>query len=469
MFKGKQMIKNAFFRTVTLTAALALSAGCSMTPDYQRPAVPAAAGFSGTPAAGAIEADAIARDWWKSFGSAELDGLMARALENNTDIRAAVARIEQARGQLRIAGADLVPSVDAVANASRQRSNPARGSTDYATDLSVGLGVAYEVDLFGRNRAGADAARANLRATEFDREAINLLTMGEVARTYFTLVNGYERLAIADQTIRNSGELLDIVEARLEAGAASRLEVAQQRAQLASTKAQRATLERGIANAENALAVLLGEAAQTVKVKARALSGLKIPAIAPGQPSRLLERRPDIQSAEQDLIAANANIGVARAAFFPTLNLGLDAGLARAGLGDPTSSILSLAAGLAMPIFQGGRLEGGLQQATGIQKELAESYRKAVLVAFQETEDALAAVRAAESSEKSLAVAARESTDAYRISRELFDAGSTDFQTILDVQRSELSARDAHTQSRAERLTAAVDLYLALGGGWSKP
>lgn len=462
------MIKHAFFRTLTLTTAVALAGGCNLTPDYARPNVPSAASFTGTSAAGAIDADKIARDWWKSFGSAELDGLMDRALANNTDIRAAVARIEQARAQLRIAGADLLPAVDATANASRQRSNPARGATNYNSDLSVGLGVAYEVDLFGRNRAEVSAAKANLRASAFDREAINLLTMGEVARTYFTLVNGYERLKIADQTIRNSTELLDIVEARLEAGAASRLEVAQQRAQLSTTKAQRATLERGIATAENALAVLLGEAAQTVKVQGRTLQGMKIPAIAPGQPSRLLERRPDIQSAEQDLIAANANIGVARAAFFPTLNIGLDAGVARAGFGDPASTILSLAAGLAMPIFQGGRLEGGVQQATGVQKELAENYRKTVLVAFQETEDALAGVRAAETSEKALAVAARESTDAYRISRELFDAGSTDFQTILDVQRSELSARDAHTQSRAERLTAAVDLYIALGGGWSK-
>lgn len=461
------MKQKAFLAFMSGLLATTVLAGCNMTPDYQRPTVPVADQFSAAAPANAIAADQIAHDWWKSFGSAELNDLMDRALANNTDIQAAVARIEQARAQLKIAGADLLPSVDATANASRERSDPGRAGASYSSNLSVGMGVAYEVDLFGRNRAGVAASRANLKATQFDQEATNLLTMGEVARTYFTLLNGYERLKIADETIRNSTDLLDIVKARVDAGAASSLELAQQKAQLATTKAQRAKLEEGIANAENALAVLLGEPAQTVKVKARTLQGLTIPAIAPGQPSRLLERRPDIQAAEQDLVAANASIGVARAAFFPTLNLGLDAGVAKAGLGDPVSTVLSLAAGLTAPIFEGGRLEGGVEQATAIQKELVANYRKAVLVSFQETEDALAAVKAAQQDEQQLSIAAKESTRAYQISRQLYDAGSTDFQTMLDVQRSELSARDSYTQSRAERLTSAVNLYQALGGGWT--
>lgn len=436
-------------------------------PEHQRPAVATPAAFSASDQPGAIPADQIAEDWWKTFASAELDGLMQRAVQNNTDIRAAAARIDQARAQLKIAGADLLPAVSADAGISRSRNNPVTGRSSTETSLSLGGTVSYEVDLFGRVNASVEGARANLRATEYDREAINLLVMGEVARTYFLLVNGYERLAIANDTITNSRKLLNIVEERLAAGASSRLEVAQQKSAVATTEAQRATIERGIANAENALAVLLGEAAQTVKVNGRSLKSLKIPAISPGQPSRLLDRRPDIRRSEQDLIAAGANIAAARAAFFPTLNLGLDAGLVRAGLGDPTATALSIAAGLTAPIFQGGRLEGGVEQATALQTEFAEAYRRTVLISFQEVEDALAATKAASARERALSTAATESSRAYQLSRELFDAGSTDFQTLLDAQRDELSARDAFSQSRSERLIAAVDLYLALGGGWA--
>lgn len=452
------------FKPVAMVALVAVLSACSVGGEYQRPQVNAPAAYSqgaGKPT------DQIAADWWKSFGSQELNGLIDKSLADNTDIRAALARIEQARAQLKIAGADLLPSIDATADASRSRRNPANGGATNETSLDAGLSVNYEVDLFGRNRAGADSARASLDASRFDSEAVNLLIMGEVARTYFTLINGYERLKIADDTLGNSRELLGIVEARLEAGAASSVDVAQQRAALAATEASRATIVRGIATAENALAVLVGEPAQTVKVRERSLAMLNIPAISPGQPSRLLERRPDIRKAEQDLIAANADIAAARAALFPSLNIGLDAGLARAGLGDPTSTVITLLAGLTAPIFQGGRLEGGVEQVTARQKELLENYRKAVLVSFQEVEDALASTTAAQAREKALATGARESTRAYQLSRELYDAGASDFQALLDVQRDELSAKDAYSQSRSERLIAAVDLYLALGGGWS--
>ena len=452
------------FKATAALAVVLTVAACSVGSDYQRPNVNTPAAFS---QGDGMDAGQIAQDWWKSFGSTELNGLVDKALANNTDISAAIARIEQARAQLKIAGADLLPSVDASASAGRSRSNPDSGRTTTQTSLDAGLNVNYEVDLFGRNRAATDSARASLNASYFDKEATDLLVMGEVARTYFVLVNGYERLKIADDTLRNARELLKIVEARLDAGAASSVDVAQQRAALATTEAQRATIVRGIATAENALAVLVGEPAQTVKVRGRSLAMLNIPAIAPGQPSRLLERRPDIRVAEQNLVAANADITVARAALFPSLNLGLGLGIAAGGFGDPTSTVINALAGLTAPIFQGGRLEGGVEQATARQKELLANYRRAILVSFQEVEDALAATTATQSREKSLATAAREASRAYQLSRELYDAGATDFQTLLDVQRDELSAKDSYSQSRSERLTSAVDLYLALGGGWS--
>lgn len=454
----------AILRAAAVVSMVAVLSACSVGSDYQRPDVKSPAAFS---QGDGMDAGQIAKDWWKGFGSAELNGLMDQAVANNTDISAALARIEQARAQLKIAGADLLPSVDASGSAGRSRTNPVSGKTTTATSLGAGLNVNYEVDLFGRNRAARDSAKAGLQASYFDKDATELLVMGEVARTYFTLVNGYERLKISDDTLRNAREVLRIVEARKDAGAASSVDVAQQRAALASTEAQRATIVRGIATAENALAVLVGEPAQTVKVRERSLAMLNIPAISPGQPSRLLERRPDIRAAEQNLVAANANITAARAALFPSLNLGAGASLAAAGFGDPVSTVISALASLSAPIFEGGRLEGGVEQATGRQKELLASYRKTILVSFQEVEDALAATTATQSREKSLATAAREASRAYQLSRELYDAGATDFQTLLDVQRDELSAKDSYSQSRSERLTSAVDLYLALGGGWS--
>jgi NodT family efflux transporter outer membrane factor (OMF) lipoprotein len=468
MSSGKSMkSKNFTQAVVVILLAGTVLAGCSFMPEHQRPAVATAEAFSAPGAPDAIQADQIAADWWKTFRSDELNGLMERALENNNDIRAATARIEQARAQLKIAGASLLPAADLNANAGRSRNNPVTGATRTETSIGAGAAVAYEVDLFGRVRANVEGARADLRATTYDRAAINLLVMGEVARTYFILVNGYERLAIANDTISNSRQLLNIVEERLAAGASSQLEVAQQRSAVATTEAARASIIEGIANAENALAVLVGAPAQTVKAQRKTLTGLTIPAIATGQPSRLLERRPDIRRAEEQLISADANIAIARAAFFPTLNIGLDASILTTGLGDPVSTAFGIAAGLAAPIFQGGRLEGGVELATAVQRELVENYRKTVLVSFQEVEDALAATKASADRERAFGTAARESTRAYQLSRELFDAGAYDFQALLDAQRDELSARDSFSQSRSQRLIAAVDLYLALGGGWS--
>lgn len=447
--------------------ALPLIAACSQVPDYSRPAVGARDSFSQQSAAkDAIQADKIAQDWWTAFGSAELNGLIDRALANNLDIRAAVARVEQARADAKIAGADLLPSIEGGLGAGREFENPEMGGSSADTRLGASLAVAYEVDLFGGNKAGRDSARASLKGRELEREAVNLMVMADVARTYFNLVNAYERLKIADDNIRNARELLDIVEQRLEAGAASRLDIAQQKSALATTEATRASVARLIETNENALAVLLGEPPKNITVGGRSLSKLKVPAIAAGQPSRLLDRRPDIRAAEQDLIAANADIGVARAALFPSLTLGLDASAVRLGLGDPTATALSIASALAVPIFQGGRLQGGVEKATARQNELAETYRATVLISFREVEDALASVKSAQAREKALAVAASQATEAYNLSRELYDAGSTDFQTLLDVQRDELAAKDAYAQSRNERLAAAVDLFRALGGGW---
>ena len=435
-------------------------AGCSMTPDYTRPDVSAPSTFS----AGSVQATQINRDWWKNFNSSGLNDLMTQALAQNNDIQAGVHRVEQARANLKIAGASLLPTVGGSAGAGRTFNN----NPDSArTNLSAGLDVNYELDIFGGNRANVNAARANLAGTEYGQDALNLVVMGDVARGYFTLLNLRERLRIADENLGNAREVLRIIQARFDAGAASALDLSQQKASVANNEAARASIEEAVTNAENALAVLAGQAPTTLNVGGNSLAGLTIPSIAPGQPSELLQRRPDLRAAEADLVAANANIGAARAALYPSVNLGTGWSAAAAGFGNPATTAMALAASLAVPIFQGGRLEGGVENATARQKELAEVYRKTVLVSFQETEDALAAVKASEKREQSFAQALAEARKAYELSRQQYDAGAIDFQTLLDTQNGLLNAQDGYAQTRLERLSAAIDLYKALGGGWN--
>lgn len=448
-------------RTLILALlAASFPAGCSMTPDYTQPEVSAPAAFS----SGTAQATPIHQDWWANFGSVELDMLMDQAIARNNDIQAGIYRVQQARANLKIAGADLMPAVDGSAGAGRifsRHPNSARSSVD------AGIEINYELDLFGGNRANAEAARANLAGTQYGQDALNLVVMGDVARSYFTLLHLRERLKIADDNLANAREVLRIIQARFDAGSVSALDLSQQKSSVANSEASRASLVQSAANAENALAVLVGQAPTTLQVAGNSLTSMTIPNIAPGQPSALLQRRPDIRAAEADLVAANANIGAARAALFPSVNLGSGLSTAAAGFGNPATTAMALAASLAVPIFNGGRLEGGVENATARQKERAEIYRKTVLVSFQETEDALAAVKASESRERSFALALTEARKAYDLSRQQYDAGAIDFQTLLDTQNALLNAQDGYAQTRLERLSAAIDLYKALGGGWN--
>jgi outer membrane protein, multidrug efflux system len=441
-----------------------LLSGCSLTPDYQRPVTDTPSQWS---AETALPGTVIAKDWWKNFDSDELNILMDLALANNNDLMAGIQRIEQSRVRVRIAGASLLPAADGSAGVGQSRTNPGEGGTTNGTNLDAGLNVSYELDLFGKNNAGVNSAQAGLKATEYDQEALALVVMGDVANGYFTLLNLRERLAVADQNLENAREVLRIIQARVREGMESDIELAQQETSVSSAEATRASLVQQIANQENALAVLLGKAPKNIVMVGNSLADLSIPEIVAEQPSSLLQRRPDIAAAEQDLIAANADIGAARAAFFPSITLGLGTSVSLPGFGDPATTALSLASSLAAPIFQSGRLEGGVEQATARQKELVETYKKTVLVSFQEVEDALSAVKAAREREVSLSNAAVNARKAYDLSKRRYDAGSIDFRTLLDTQSSLLSVEDTYAQAKLARLNAAIDLYKALGGGWS--
>lgn len=445
---------------------LALLSGCSFIPTYERPVTEVPTGWTEN---GSQSPTAIAKDWWKNFNSAELNSLMDQALANNNDLGAAIQRVEQARALARVAGAPLLPSVDGTAGASVDRLDPGEGDSSTDKTASVGLSVGYELDLFGANRAELEAAEADAEGAAFSRDSTALIIMGDTAKAYFNVLNLEERLKIATQNLDSSKELLRIVQARFDAGATTLLDVAQQKTDLANREANLATVEQQLKNARSALAVLVGKPPQSLTVAEKDLRSLAVPEIAPGQPSRLLERRPDIRSAESSLLAANADIGAARAAFFPSITLGLDLAATRTpSLGDPTGTALSLASSLIAPIFKGGLLEGNLAYTKARKEELVSSYRKTVLTSFKDVEDALAAVKASQQRETALETALNESRKAYDLSKQQYDVGSIDFQTLLDTRQTMLLAEDNYVQTKNERLAAAVDLYKALGGGWAE-
>lgn len=432
---------------------------CSMVPEFRLPDTAKPEAWSGMESS--VDATAVADvDWWQRFNSEELDTLIPQALEHNNDLRASLARIEQLRAALRIAGSPLYPQLDASGSANRSD----RSNTSASESYSAGAGVSYEVDLFGGNRAARDSAVADVRAGQYDREALALTVAADVASGYFQVLTLEERLAIARKNLSRAEDVFRIIEAQYNEGRISGLELAQQRVELANNRAQLAQFENQLTTAKNALAVLAGRAPQDFNILSENLGGVVAPAIVLNVPAKVVEQRPDIRSLEATLEAANADVGAARAALYPSLNLSADATL----LANPSATATQLAASLFAPLFQGGRLRGGVQLSEARQAELAENYRKAVLTALQEVEDALAGLKAASERQRHFLQAAQEADRAYAIATERFEAGAIDFQTLLDTQRAQLSASDSFFQSKLELLNAHIQLFRAQGGGWEQ-
>ncbi len=456
------MKQNKFIAPVLFVALLS---GCSLIPNYERPVTESPAAWSESDASNPT---VIAKDWWKNFQSAELNALIDEAVAQNNDLGASVARVNQARGLLRATSSSRLPSVDTNGSIGYEKRNPGEGSSSDGAAGSAGLSVGYELDLFGMNTAEIESAESDVDSASFSKDATALVVMADVAKGYFNVLNLEERLKISNQNLESAKELLRIVQARFDAGATTLLDVSQQKTDLANTEAARALVERDLKVSKSSLAVLVGKAPQNLVVTAKELRTLPVPVIAPGQPSTLLERRPDIRSVEADLIAANADIGAARAAFFPQVTLGLDWSVAASPLGDPATTALALASAITAPIFKGGLLEGNLTFTKARKDELIENYRKTVLVSFKDVEDAIANERAAQKREASLETAFNESRKAYDLAKQQYDVGSIDFQTLLDNRQTMLLTENNYIQTKNDRLAAAVDLYKALGGGWEE-
>jgi NodT family efflux transporter outer membrane factor (OMF) lipoprotein len=443
-------------RFVALLGATLLSA-CSLTTPSPAPTVSAPGQWREIASDGETVVD---RQWWRGFGSDELSTIVDEALAANHDLRAALARIDQARASARAAGAGLYPQIDVGADLTQVETDSGTNRSD--TQFAARASISYEVDLWRRNQARRDAAEARVQSSRYDHDALALVLAADTATAYFDTLSLRQRRQIADHNLTLSRKVLELVEIRQREGAASALEVAQQRAAVATAEASRSTLTQQQRVAENTLALLRGRAPADSSITLQALDTLSVPAIGPGQPSALAARRPDIRRLETEILAANGDIAVARAALFPTLTLGIDPTLTAS----PGSAALSLAASLLQPIFRGGALQGEIERTRARQRELLENYQQGVLTAFREVENALIAVRVARERVAALEIAVDAARQAYQLSNERYLAGAIDFLTLLDAQATQLQSEDSLAQAERDRFVAAVDLYKALGGGW---
>jgi NodT family efflux transporter outer membrane factor (OMF) lipoprotein len=457
------------FKKTNRMVALAVSAaltGCALTPTYQRPDVVVPASWT-VDGSGSASADAaatkVSADWWTRYGSEELDQLMARALATNHEIGAARQRIEQSRAALRVARAQRLPA--ATLGGSAQRSRVHEADVDSHSEQGS-LTVSYEADLWGGQAANASGARSRLLATQADTDALALVIQSEVATNYFSAIALRERIGIAEQNQKLAEELLRLVNVRNDNGATGALEVAQQRTVLLGIQAQIPQLQQQLSATLSALAVLIGEAPQTFTIAAQSLAALSIPAIAADPPASLMEQRPDVRAVEASLHAANADVGAARSALFPSLSLSAGATVAGIASGG-TSTVASLAASVAQVLFDGGERRAQVAGARAAYGELAENYAQTVLTAYQEVHDSLTDVKTAQRRVDLLASLVEQSDRAYQLARIRYDNGADDLLTLLDGQRTRLDAQDSLVQAQVARYTSTTALFKALGGGWS--
>jgi NodT family efflux transporter outer membrane factor (OMF) lipoprotein len=446
--------------------ALVFSLGSCATktnPPAPAPVLPAAWSEPAAPAA------PLAPLWWQSFNSPELSQLVDAALHASPDIAIAAERVRQAEAQARSAGASLFPALSASAATGRRETRPSGGAWSGANSASGALSASYEVDLWGRNAAGARAAEASLRASRFDYETVRLTLLAGVASGYFQLLSLRGRLAIARENLAIAERVLKVVDARVRNGAASPLDLARQRSAVLGLRASLAPLELQERQTLFALAILAGRQPEGFGAAGAGLDDLAVPRVAPGLPSALLTRRPDLASAEAQLAAAHANVAAARAALLPGISLTGSAGLASTVLvnflSSPTAT-LSLGASLLQPIFDGGRLRSQVDAAASRERELVESYRRAILAALADVEGALAAVGRSADQEALQAQVVEHARTALRLAEIRYKEGVDDLLTVLDAQRTLFQAEDQLAQVRLARLQASVGLYKALGGGW---
>ncbi|MDC8756121.1 efflux transporter outer membrane subunit [Janthinobacterium fluminis] len=457
-------------RLLALAACACLAGGCAVGPAYERPAVADTAPFK--EAAGwlpAAPADTLERGpWWTLFGDPLLNELAAGVEVSNQNVAAAAAGYEQARALVREQRAGLFPSVNLTASGSRAGGG---GNAAAAGSYRAALGASWEPDIWGRLRAGVDSAGAGAQASGADLAAARLSAQGELAVNYFSLRQSDAQLALLAATIDGYRRVLDITQNRFDAGIAAKSDVLQAQTQLANARIDELALVRQRAQLEHAIAVLLGKAPADFAL-APAPWRVAVPEVPAGLPSTLLQRRPDIAAAERRVAAANAQIGIARAAYFPSLNLSASYGGGASRVADlfnASSSLWSLGVSAAQKLFDAGAATADVDAARAGHAAAVARYRQTVLEAFASVEDQLAATRALAQQQdlRRQASAAADQVEAQMLNR--YRAGQAGYTEVVTAQATALAARRALVQVQAERQSTAVALIQALGGGWRAP
>ncbi|WP_275547383.1 MULTISPECIES: efflux transporter outer membrane subunit [unclassified Pseudomonas] len=466
------MTSHLMLRPALLTLAIALG-GCSLAPTYERPEAPVAASWQEADANGA---SAQALDWQTFIVDADLRRAVDTALNNNRSLRQALLDIEAARAQYRIQRADRLPSINANASGNRQRlpaDQSQTGRSEVTSVYQVGLGLAeYEVDLFGRVRNLSEAALETYLATEQATRATQISLIAEVIQAYLTRDGALRRKALVEQTLDSRLASLELVSRRREAGTATALDYQEALGLAEQARAERESTERQLRQADNALVLLLGTPdAGGLLPSAPHDELMLLQDIAPGTSSELIERRPDILASEHRLKARNADIGAARAAFFPRISLTGSLGSSStelSGLFEGGSRAWSFAPTLSLPIFAGGRNRANLDLAEVRQDAGVADYEGTIQTAFREVADALAATDTLRREEAARRALAESSRAAEALAEARYKGGVDDHLRYLDAQRSSFNDQNTLIRISTDRQLALADLFRALGGGWQR-
>ncbi|MCK8783591.1 efflux transporter outer membrane subunit [Roseomonas sp. NAR14] len=444
------------------------------------------------------------RDWWRGFGSPELDGLMEAAAGNNFDIAVAIAQVRQADAQARITGAALLPTVNLTGSATRSQSASSGGSSTSTTGAGTTTGVggvgtttgtttstvisgggggnrqssifraslaaSYEIDFWGKNTAALAAAERTRAANQFNVGAVMLTTQATVANTYFELIAAQARLAIAESNLRDATRILEVIRLRVSVGTATGLDLAQQETTVAQLRANVPPLRQTVEQDGNTLATLIGRTPESLTVRGGGFERIVVPPVNAGLPAELIVRRPDVWQAEAQLASAQASVANARAQMLPSVQLTATGGVQSLLLGTllrPESQLFTLAAALTQPLIDGGKLRAQVDLARAQVEQYLASYRYAIVNALTDSENALVALRRTTEQEELQAQAVRQAERAFAIAEAQLRAGTIDLVSLLTAQQSLYTARNTLAQVRLLRLQAAVGLFRALGGGWS--
>jgi multidrug efflux system outer membrane protein len=456
---------------------LTLLAGCVVGPKFNVPGLNVPTKFSAT--AENNPPSWPRQGWWRNFGSPALDALIGQAKTNNFSVRIAVAQLEAANAQIEISGAPLLPALTATGGGNVQQAQAGRGTaaafagggkTIDARSFTTSFQASYELDFWGRNYDALRAAQANAAAAQFNAATVALTEEASVATTYFQTLAYQDELAIARRNLAAATSLLRQLQAEFRAGVTDSAIVAQQAALVAAERATIPNLQSELRQQAIGLGILTGAAPEFLHVPGSSLAALHVPSISPGLPSQLLTRRPDIAQSEAVLIAANANVRGAIAAFFPSISLTGSAGWQSTALNtlfNPGSFLLNAASSLTQPIFEGGALSGELGVSRATYHEDVARYEQSVVQAFTDVETALTALRFATEQEALQNIAVTRARDALAGAQAQLNAGIVDISTVLNAQETLLSDENTLEQTRLTRFNAAVNLYRALGGGWS--